>query len=246
MLNKLIVGVFPHFNVHLRIAAILLYCTASFGAQASKNPATASSNQTFGEWFAAGSGCRATHKSPGNVTFTALSGSGSAAAEENIIRGKFNLKDYSLVSPPENIKTSIAFARECSLRIQVTPPANRRVKSVSARSVLVASKEGPVKLQVQNTLHMDTTMVGGWLTEFQQGEVIANRDFEVILNPGTWRGIEQRPIEIPKYACGKMMVFGSDLTIIAHRKNKADKASVVIGGDDRSLEFAVELEDCKD
>jgi hypothetical protein len=195
----------------------------------------------FGEWFAVGSGCKATHKVPGNVQFK-----GDEYTAGKVITGKFELLGYKLSSPPENPKTSLAFARECNLRVKIQPPKHKKIVSVSSKTTVVASKDAALKLSLQNTLYMDTHMVGAYQNEIKSGEKVGNREFEVILSKGVWQGlaIPENASNID-YACGQAMVFGSDFTAIAHRKSQNDEALVQLKGSERQLDFSIELEDCK-
>jgi hypothetical protein len=223
------------------LLAILLLAPAQSLYAKSKPTPKIKNPPTFGEWFAVGSGCKATHKSPGNVKFV-----GNEYEGQNAITGRFELTGYKLSSPPENPKTSISFARECNLRVQVQPPQGKKIVSVSSKAMFVASKETNVKLNLQNTLYMDTRMVGAFQAELPKGEQVGNRDFEVVLSRGLWKGLaDPQGAPAAEYGCGQPMVFGSDFTAITHRQDAKDTASVTLAGASKSLEFSVELEDCK-
>ena len=224
------------------VVALPVLMKGTVGSVAAAESTTPSQkvSSAFGEWFAVGSGCRATHKAPGNVSFQ-----GQTFEKENTIRGRFELTGYKLSSPPEDPKTSITFARECNLRVQIQTPPGKRIVGVSSRSVVVVSKDANTKVSLQNTLYMDTRMVGAFQTEFPKGEKVGNRDFEITLNKGLWQGVPAQSDAAPvEYACGQAMVFGSDFTAIAHRSDPKDAALVQLGGAARSAEFAIELADC--
>lgn len=252
----------PRFGVVLALAG-LVASTFACGAEASttKGASKPASPQTakaahaaeaqpvasvqaslFAEWFAVGSGCRATRETAGDVEFEPL---GILDGKPNAIRGRFLLKNYTLSSPPANPATSIAFARECNMRVKVLPPAGKRVRGVSAAATWKYGKDSPVRLQLQNTLYMDTTLVSAVFDEIPAGETLQGREKEVVLSNGRFINVpEQPPLQKP-YECGAPVVFGTDFTIIAHRKEKADKAEVTLAGRVRGVDFSVELEDCK-
>ena len=196
--------------------------------------------EIFGEWFAAGSGCKATFRKPGDVKLEVQ----GLAEDGKAIRGRFHLDTFKLSSPPDNPATSISFARECSLRVQVKPPAGKRVRGASAKTRVVVSKDAPVRVQLQNILSLDTQKVGGSFLEIPAGERVGNRDYDLVLGKGRWEGMPEQVQTAPPYECGAMAVFGFDYTIIAHRKEKSDSALIRVGGGPRTLDFAVELEDC--
>jgi hypothetical protein len=166
------------------------------------------------------------------------------AADGKSVRGRFTLGSYKLVSPPAEERTSIAFARECNIRVKVTPPAGKRARGVSARTTWLFSKDAPVRLQLQNTLYMDTSLVGAVFDEIAAGEKISGREKEVVLQPGRWVNVPEQPPRGKAYECGQPIVFGSDFTVIAHRAQKSDAADIRLAGEPKGLEFAVELEDC--
>jgi hypothetical protein len=247
MTRKNRVGSLPQTNIltFCVSAALSIAAGTALGSNAptpkskSLSPKSESTNTLFGEWFAVGSGCKATHKKPGNVSF--LGGN----LEGNLIQGAFSLEGYKLVSPPIDPKTSLSFARECNVRIQITPPQNKRIVSVGTKASYLASKDSALKLDLQNTLYMDTNMVGAFYKQIPAGEKFGNRDFEVQLSNGVWNGMPP-PEGVPsrQYTCGQMMVLGSDFTTIAHRKNKDDSANISLTPTQKQLEFRVELADC--
>lgn len=227
--------------VTLALLILSTHTALAAGKQTAKAKAAPSH---FDEWFAAGSGCRATHERKGDVTFEPLGLVVGAPGGPSSLRGRFVMKEYTLVSPPKNPATSIAFARECNLRVKVTPPAGKRARGVSAKATWVYGKDAAVKLQLQNTLYMDTTLVGAVFDEIPTGESFSGREKEVVIANGRWVNIPEQPPATKAYDCGASVVFGSDFTIIAHRKEKSDAANVRLGGDPKGIEFAVELEDC--
>ncbi|MCA2961712.1 MAG: hypothetical protein IOD12_15795 [Silvanigrellales bacterium] len=239
-----------HLLATLGLVASMIACgaDASTSGTAKKKPEAkevvpnaAVPASLFAEWFAVGSGCRATREAAGDVVFEPI---GIEAGKPNAIRGRFLMKDYKLSSPPSNPATSIAFARECNVRIKVKPPAGKRVKGVNATATWSFAKDAPVRLQLQNTLYMDTTLVGAVFDDVPVGEAVPAREKDVALANGRFVNVpEQPPLEKP-YECGADLVFGSDFTIIAHRKEKSDKAEVKLGGPTKGINFAVELEDC--
>ena len=194
----------------------------------------------YGDWYALGSGCKARKSAPGNVSFEGLASPGAP----NVVRGQFRLNDYKLESPPENAKTSMTFARECSLRIGINPPEGKRIKSASARTKIVFSKAAKVNLQIQGLLYLGGDIVGKNYEEFPSGDVISNREQEVVVVSGKSTdspGTETPVNEIP---CGQSSLFGYDFTFIAGRNEKSDSALIKLAGD-KLLEFAVELEPCQ-
>jgi hypothetical protein len=215
----------------------VLNSAAALATQAEAN------SVAVGDWFAVGSGCKSTHKKLGNVEFA-----GFKTSEKGSLIGTFLLKDYRLSSPPTEEKTSLAFARECNVRVQVTPPKNKRVRTVSARTEWEVSKDAPVKVQLQNTLYIDSMRIGASYVEVPAGEKVGHRNYEIRLAENVFQGIAaEAPVERAPLGCGQMTVVGSDYTVIAHRKQKSDAALVRLKGEtkDRVLEIALELEDCK-
>lgn len=196
---------------------------------------------TLKDWTAAGSGCRSQMNKPGDVELVDVRTQKSSGSELLIL--KFNLPKYRLISPPDNPKTSITFARECALRIAAQPQNKVQIKSIAARAPISYSKEADVGLKMQYLLRLDGEIVGQSLKEVEPGQAIRGADDIIILKGKPSEETEQIAKVNPQN-CSSAHMLGFDYTFIAARKNLKDSA-LVQPGEEKQLEIAIEMEPCR-
>jgi len=216
----------------------ILVSLSACGAEASaQSTAEGSIVINVKDWTAAGSGCRARMNKSGDVSFedNAL----VPASSSNVSMLKFRLPKYELNSPPENPSTSLTFARECALRVVAEPPNNFRIKSVAARTPIQYSKDAKAALKIQYMLRLDGEIIAHHLTEIEEGEAFRNREQQAIL--AGQRNAHENFAQAN--TCGGPQMLGFDYTFIAARSSPSDSANISLG-DEKLLEFAVELEPC--
>lgn len=190
----------------------------------------------FREWLAFGSGCRARSTQPGDVTmerFTLDSGS------KVVHRARFHLDRYELTTMDRTDEQPLDFARECAVRVQLVPPAGKRIAGVTARTRVVSTKSESTRLTILGELKLGAASIGRKLLVYEAGAEQVAREDVLRLAPGA------SPEEaMPEVACGAGKLVGFDYTWIAERPAAADEAFVKLSGK-RVLDIDAELADCE-
>jgi hypothetical protein len=189
----------------------------------------------FRDWLALGSGCHARSGDAGDVTmerFTLVSGSSV------VHRARFHLEQYRLQTADRAAGEPLDFARECAVRVQLGPPAGKRIARVAARMAVVSSKSEGVKLTVLEELHLGVAILGRSMIVHESGSAHEDRrdDFDFVSGA--------RPGEVlPPLGCSEGKLVGFDSTWIAERKAPSDQVTVRLEGD-QVVDIDVELSDC--
>jgi hypothetical protein len=219
--------------------AIAFIAATAAAARKDKAEATAQAATTatpvLNDWFALGSGCRAKSDVPGDVVAEPLA---ADPARPNVHRVRFHLDSYKLASPMVTEGVGLKFARECAVRVNINPPAGKKIVKVTARTQVAVDKSAPVKLTVASELKLGKQSLAKNLSVTPEGEAVQGRLDDVYLVPGG-EGAES----FPTLECGEPKIIGFDYTWIAERKAQADGVNVRVGGD-RALEIEAELADC--
>lgn len=195
----------------------------------------ATGKPVLNDWFALGSGCRAKHDEPGDVT---LESEGQDARNPNMYHARFKLPSYALDSAALKDPAPVKFARECALRLNVNPPPGMRVKSASAHTRVRASKSEGTKLTVLGELKIGAATLGRQMHDFDRGEAFTDREDVQELAPGA-----KADEAMPALKCGEAKILAYNYTWLADRAAVTDTAKVYVGSD-RSLVLDVELEPC--
>lgn len=200
-----------------------------------KNLQTTPEGPIFAEWIAQGSGCHAKSNNTGDVSMERIAG-GAGKNDFHMVR--FHLDQLQLASARMPPNTPLDFAKECSIRVQVMPPAGKRIKSLRAHTSVVSVKSAGTKLTLAGTLRIGAQVLGQKIVIQQAtSEYAGEETFE--LAPGA--APDQ---SFPSLHCSEPKLGGFDFTWIAERHETTDKVFVEVS-DDKVLEMVVELEDCK-
>jgi hypothetical protein len=198
-------------------------------------PQIPSATPIFAEWIAHGSGCRARSNTRGDVTMERVA---EVAGQKNIHTVRFHLDQLQLSSARMPPNTPLDFAKECAIRVQVMPPAGKRIKSLFAKTSVVSVKSVGTKLTLAGTLKIGALVLGQRIVIHQATAQQAGEEpFE--LAPGS-----TPDQSFPSLNCSEPKLGGFDFTWIAERRATTDHVFVEVS-DAKVLELAVELEDCK-
>lgn len=203
-------------------------------------PATQTERQTavetpiFAEWIAHGSGCRAKSNMAGDV-FMERVAQGIQNHDRYAVR--FHLDQLQLTSAGRAPDEPRDFAKECAIRVQLMPPAGKRIKGLRAKTSVLSAKSAGTKLTVAGTLKIGAQTLEQRIVIQPSGNTQAGYE-EFDLAPGS--GPEHA---FPQLQCGEPKLGGFDFTWIAERKAMTDGVFVTVS-DDKVLEMVVDLEDC--
>ncbi len=188
----------------------------------------------FAEWIAQGSGCHAKSDKAGDVTMERLPG---PTDKNGIHVVRFHLDQLQLTTARMPLNTPLDFAKECAIRVQVIPPAGKRIKNLFAKTSVVSVKSAGTRLTLAGTLKIGVQTLGQKIVIQQATSPQAGEEtFE--LAPGSTP--EQ---SFPSLSCGEPKLGGFDFTWIAERRVLTDHVFVEVG-DAKVLEMVVEVEDC--
>lgn len=189
----------------------------------------------FAEWIAQGSGCHAKSNKTGDVTMERVP---EDPGKNGIHIVRFHLDQLQLTSARMPPKAPLDFAKECAIRVQVIPPAGKRIKNLLAKTSVVSVKSAGTKLTLAGTLKIGVQILGQKIVIQQATSQQAGEEaFE--LAPGSTP--EQ---SFPGLNCSEPKLGGFDFTWIAERRETTDQVFVEVS-DDKVLEMVVEVEDCQ-
>ncbi len=188
----------------------------------------------FAEWIAHGSGCHATSTAAGDVSMERIT-TGGPKSDVYVVR--FHLDQLQLTTAGRPLNEPLDFAKECAIRIQVIPPAGKRIQSLYAQTSVVSVKAVGTKLTLAGTLKIGAQALGQKIVIRPAGTAHAGEEAFVIF-PGSL------PEEaFPVLRCEENKLAGFDFTWIAERKEVSDAVFVEVA-DSKILDMVVELEDC--
>ncbi|MFO0679495.1 MAG: hypothetical protein U0169_23415 [Polyangiaceae bacterium] len=203
------------------------------------NTVTGSDGRTvpvLNDWFALVSGCRAKNDIPGDVSLEAIP---ADPMRPDLHRVRFHLDKLEISSDKLGAATPVKFARECAVRLNINPPAGKKIVAVRAHTQLQEDKSSHVKLTVANELKIGKSTLGRTLVEFPAGSEAMNMARAIDLAPGKDPGQE-----FPALECGEPKIIGFDYTWIAERESATDRVRGSLSGA-RTLEIEADLADCK-
>ena len=202
--------------------------TPQTGAQA----VVAAGKPVLNDWFALGSGCRAKFDLPGDVTLAAAP---PDPAQPGIHRVRFLLKELTLDTATEPGGTSLKFARECAIRLNINPPPGMRLKSLAARARVTSTKGPGVELVLNGELKLGSLSLDHTLATYPRGvgHVAKEEAYDFQASGPAFSALQ----------CAEPKIIGFDLTWIADRASRGDAALVSVAGD-RTLEIEARLEPC--
>ncbi len=188
----------------------------------------------FAEWIAHGSGCRAKSNMAGDVFMERIA-QGAQSQDRYAVR--FHLDQLQLSSAGRAPDAPRDFAKECAIRVQLMPPAGKRIKGLRATTSVLSIKSAGTKLTLAGTLKIGLQTLNQRIVVEPVGSIQAGYEaFD--LAPGS--RAEQA---FPQLQCGEPKLGGFDFTWIAERNVKTDDVFVMVS-DDKVLEMVVDLEDC--
>jgi hypothetical protein len=187
----------------------------------------------FGSWTALGSGCRggaAGEDASGDVTQAIL-----PTADPGAWRARYDLSAFRLDTGERPPGAPLTFARECGIRVVVTPPAGMRIALIASEARVVGRKSSGAKL----TMTADLALGGGLLA----------RRRAVHPPTGAWSGEEGFTLApgtdapMPSLGCGEARIAALDLTWIVGREGASESARVEMGGGG-GVDLEVRFEPC--
>ena len=189
----------------------------------------------FAEWIAHGSGCHAKSNMTGDVTMERVR---EQTGKNDIHIVRFHLDQLQLTSARMPPNTPLDFAKECAIRVQVIPPAGKRIKNLLAKTSVVSVKSAGTKLTMAGTLKIGAQTL----------------DQKIVIQPATSPNAGEELFELapgstpeqsfPNLNCSEPKLGGFDFTWIAERRASTDQVFVEVS-DAKVLEMVVEMEDCR-
>jgi hypothetical protein len=230
-----------------------------------KDNPSSGSGSLVEKWMAVGSGCQATSDKPGDVKFVGVDlskkdpkGSLSVASVKFDL-SQFNLrplvqkdsaqgggKSQSSKNDPSSAMNSSApesslvnYARECAIRIVVSPPPGTKLRSVSAKAVAEISKDRNSKLFLQGTLKTGASTVAKSVHRFASDQDFRFRSEVMELVPGRNPDDEIAPV-----SCNEKKIVGLDLTLLTNKDSPAAVAEARLAADS-IVNVDLEFEKCE-
>lgn len=199
-------------------------------------PIMADSKPILNDWFALGSGCRARSDLPGNVRMEVGTLSPSAA---DTYQAKFYFKDFALTQDvaPTAMKR---FGRECAIRLNINPPAGKKIVSLKAVTRVTASKEPGPELDLLAELKLGSMSLGNSQSKLGDASRVRQREEAIELQADA-----HSKESFPQLGCGEPKIIGFDYSWIATRKLDKTSALRVELGKEKSLVIEAKLADCQ-
>lgn len=198
--------------------------------------AMAVTKPVLNDWFALGSGCRAKSDLPGNVKMESLP---TDPAHPNVHRVKFTLTGFELKGDTAD-KRVPQFARECAVRLNINPPAGKKLVELRAKTAVAAGKDVGASLDLLAELKLGSVSLGTVRKTLDANARTAVQEEGVDLAAGAKSGAA-----LPTLGCGEAKIIGFDYSWIARReKQELSSLSVELSGD-KSLVIEATLAECK-
>jgi hypothetical protein len=203
---------------------------------AAVTPAYGVTKPVLNDWFALGSGCRAKFDLPGNVRMEGVPATQSAS---DTYQAKFVFKDFALTQSvaPESLAK---FGRECAVRLNINPPAGKKIVGIKAITSVVASKEPGPQLDLLAELKLGSISLGNAQAKLSDASRVRQRE-EVIELQADALSKEK----FPQLGCGEPKIIGFDYSWIATRSAGKSAAMRVELGKEKSLVIEAKLADCQ-
>jgi hypothetical protein len=199
-------------------------------------PLMASSKPVLNDWFALGSGCRARSDLPGNVKMEIIAPYVSSA---DTYQAKFVFKDFAL-TPDVAVKSPKRFGRECAIRLNINPPAGKKIVSLKAVTKVIATKEPGPELDLLAELKLGSVSLGNAQTKL--GDASRVRQREEIIELQADAGSKEA---FPQLGCGEPKIIGFDYSWIVTRKSTQRIPMRVELGKEKALTIEAKLADCQ-
>lgn len=183
------------------------------------------------EWFAAGSGCRASHAEPGDVRMEFV-GQDPKDPDTYVIR--FHLDSYQL-DGKKPVRVNATFARECAMRIAAYLPEKKRVKAIQGLAAAIVDKDSVVKVRVASQFHLGPSVVAEQIDFHEPGKPLKGFVHKI--------DVKAAAPQLPPQKCGAPKVVGFDLSFSNWRDTLQPEVRVAMAGD-KIAEMRLTLEDC--
>lgn len=210
----------------------MLAATLSLGATI----AEAATKPVLNDWFALGSGCRARNDLPGNVK---MEGVPADAGSQDLYRAKFTFTDFALKGEAFDASRK-KFGRECAVRLNINPPAGKKIVGIRARTKVSTAKETGPALDILSELKLGAASIGRIQRKLDNTARVAGREDIIDLEAGA--GTSE---PLPQLGCGEPKIIGFDYSWIATREKDQNGAMRVELGKDKTLVIEATLADCK-
>ena len=195
------------------------------------------------QWQARGSGCKGGFNSDGTAIDKAdvelVMPSEKEIKDAKVVSFALKVPAYKLDSENGNPKKSINFARQCSFRIALNVPANKKVVGFRTATTVSISKGKDVDLTVAEELKFGEKTVANKLIKIEPTEEVKGRS-EAISMSSTDGTVTTASI---KDQCGLQTLIGIDSTLLAIRKDNSNFVNIGFEGA-KEIRFEVELADC--
>lgn len=217
------------------------------------------------KWMAVGSGCQATSDKPGDVRFVGADLSKNDPKESlSVASVKFDLSQFNLRplvqkesaqadAQPQSAKSDksnnpesgraesslVNYARECAIRIVVSPPPGTKLRSVSAKAVAEISKDRNSKLFLQGTLKTGASTVAKSVHRFGSDQDFRYRSEVMEMVPGRNPDDEIAPV-----SCNEKKIVGLDLTLLTNKDSPAAVAEAKLAANS-IVNVDLEFEKCE-
>jgi hypothetical protein len=230
-----------------------------------KDNPSSGSGSLVEKWMAVGSGCQATSDKPGDVKFVGVDLSKKdPKGSLSVASVKFDLSQFNLrplvqkestlgdaksqaakgdqSHKPESGKPEsslVNYARECAIRLVVSPPPGTKIRSVSAKAVAEISKDRNSKLFLQGTLKTGATTVAKSVHRFGSDQDFRFRSEVMEMVPGRNPDDEIAPV-----SCNEKKIVGLDLTLLTNKDSPAAVAEARLAADS-IVNVDLEFEKCE-
>ena len=188
------------------------------------------------DWFALGSGCRAKSDLPGNVKMENLP---ADPAHPNVHRVKFTFSGFELRGDTAD-KQVPQFARECAIRLNINPPAGKKLVELRAKTAISAGKDVGASLDLLGELKLGSVSLGSVRKTLDTNARTAAQEEAIDLAAGAKSGQA-----LPALNCGEAKIIGFDYSWIAKRDKQELSSLSVELSQDKSLIIEATLAECK-
>ncbi len=224
-------------QIHRKASAFILF--ALFCILFSAQNGQANPLPHVKEWFALGSGCKAKHDLPGDVSLSVR----VDKSQHNSMVLTFHLPRYELDGrKPINPKNA-TFARECALRAALEIPPGKRIRSLRTNVPFVVSKGIGAKIQLAAQAHLGNVVVDSKTVTEDSSKVLANQAHTVGLFASAQSSLVVSDASFPPQTCGAGKLVGLDLSMTNWRDSFVPQVVATLSPTSQ-VSLQVELEPC--
>jgi hypothetical protein len=206
--------------------------------------AQATMKPVLNDWFALGSGCRAKSDLPGNVSMETLPTVSKIDSKRDmrahdVYRVRFRLNQFDLDggSVDPSFKK---FGRECAIRLNINPPAGKRLVGLRGLTKVYASKESGPAVDILSELKLGSASLGLVQRRLDTHALVVAHEEVIDLRAG-----ESLGEPLPQLGCGEPKIIGFDYSWIVTRQPSLKGQVQVALGREKSLIIEASLADCQ-